>query len=262
MITDKNHFRLKQRIFWTCILLLLWEISVKLSGVSPLLFPSVQDVLETLFHDLFYGDLLQQTISSLEIIGIGILIAAVLSILFSLFALLHPFAEGLVDTITTIAHPLPGLALLPLIIIWFGTGDKAIIAIIVHSALWPLILNLLTGFASTPSIYTDIGKNLSMSTASITLEIHLRYARPYLISGLKIGWARAWRAFISAEMVFGAVGQKGGLGFYILSQRTFMDTAGLFAGIIIVVIIGILVEDLLFSFIEKKTILKWGMKHV
>lgn len=262
METKKKHSRLKQRIFWTCALLLLWEAGVKLSNVSPLLFPSVEAVIETLFYDLFYGDLLQQTLSSLGVICTGMIIAAILAVIFSLFALLHPFAEGLVDTITTIAHPLPGLALLPLIIIWFGTGNQAIIAIIVHSALWPLLLNLLTGFTSTPAIYTDIGKNLSMSNASITLEIRLRYALPYLISGLKIGWARAWRAFISAEMVFGAVGKKGGLGFYILSQRTFMDTAGLFAGIIIVVIIGILVEDLLFSLIEKKTIQKWGMKHV
>lgn len=249
----------KKRLLWTAVLLAVWEISVKLSHISPLLFPSVEEVLKTLYQDLFHGDLLIQTLSSLEIIGIGMLLAAFLAIVLSLFSLFHPLAEGLIDTITTIAHPLPGLALLPLIIIWFGTGDPAIIAIIVHSALWPLLLNLLTGFSNTPSIYTDVGKNLSMSNTAITLEIRLRYALPYLISGLKIGWARAWRAFISAEMVFGAVGKKGGLGFYILTKRTFMDTAGLFAGIILIVIIGILVEDIFFSLIEKRTTRKWGM---
>ena len=262
MKTKKKYSRLKQRLFWSFALLILWEVSVKVSKVSPLLFPSVEEVLKTLYQDFFHGDLLLQTVSSLEIIGIGMLIAVILSVLLSLLSLLQPAAEGFIDTITTIAHPLPGLALLPLIIVWFGTGSKAIIAIIVHSALWPLLLNLLTGFSNTPVIYTDIGKNLSMSTSAITLEIRLRYALPYLISGLKIGWARAWRAFISAEMVFGAVGKKGGLGFYILTQRTFMDTAGLFAGIILIVMIGILVEDLLFSLIEKKTIRKWGMNHV
>lgn len=249
----------KKRLLWAAILLAVWEISVKLSHISPLLFPSVEEVLKTLYQDLFHGNLLIQTLSSLKIIGIGMFLAAFLAIVLSLFSLLHPLAEGLIDTITTIAHPLPGLALLPLIIIWFCTGDSAIIAIIVHSALWPLLLNLLTGFSNTPSIYTDIGKNLSMSNTAITLEIRLRYALPYLISGLKIGWARAWRAFISAEMVFGAVGKKGGLGFYILTKRTFMDTAGLFAGIILIVIIGILVEDIFFSLIEKRTTRKWGM---
>lgn len=259
MTEKKKYSRLKQRTFWTLMLLLLWEAGVKLSHVSPLLFPSVEEVFKTLISDLFSGDLLSQTASSLWIIGLGMTLAAILAVVLSLLSLIHPAADGLIDTVTTIAHPLPGLALLPLIIIWFGTGNGAVTAIVVHSALWPLLLNLLTGFENTPSIYTDVGKNLSMSQMSITLEIRLRYALPYLIAGLKIGWARAWRAFISAEMVFGAVGSKGGLGFYILTQRTFMDTAGLFAGIIVVIVIGILVEDILFSFIEKKTIRKWGL---
>ncbi len=259
MKETKKYHRLQQRLFWSFMLLFLWETGVRLSHISPLLFPSPKEVFSTLFHDIFYGDLILQTLSSLGIIAAGMFIAVFFTLVLSLFSLLHTFAEGFIDTITTIAHPLPGLALLPLIIIWFGTGNGAITAIIVHSALWPLLLNLLTGFANTPSVYTDVGKNLSMNELSITLEIRLQYALPYLISGLKIGWARAWRAFISAEMVFGAVGSKGGLGFYILSQRTFMDTPGLFAGIIIVVLIGILIEDLLFSLIEKKTIRKWGI---
>lgn len=262
MNKKKKYQRLWQRLFWTVILLFLWEAGVKLSHISPLLFPSIEDVAKTLVADMVSGDLLWQTLSSLGIIGAGMAVAALAALILSLFSLLHPMAEGLIDTITTIAHPLPGLALLPLIIIWFGTGNSAVIAIVVHSALWPLLLNLLTGFKGTPGIYTDTGKNLEMNELSITLEIRLCYALPYLIAGLKIGWARAWRAFISAEMVFGAVGSKGGLGFYILTQRTFMNTSGLFAGIIVVIIIGILVEDLLFSFVEKKTIRKWGINHV
>ena len=99
-----------------------------------------------------------------------------------------------------------------------------------------------------------------MSPWAVTLEIRLPASMPYLLSGIKIGWARAWRALISAEMVFGAVGAKGGIGWYLLNQRTFMDTAGLFAGIILVVLIGIFVEDVLFSLIEARTLRQWGMK--
>ncbi|MCB8573749.1 hypothetical protein LJE06_21875, partial [Bilophila wadsworthia] len=64
--------------------------------------------------------------------------------------------ESLIDTLTALAHPLPGLALLPLIIMWFGTGSGAVTAIVVHSALWPVLVNLLSGFRSMPSIYEDI----------------------------------------------------------------------------------------------------------
>lgn len=99
-----------------------------------------------------------------------------------------------------------------------------------------------------------------MSPWQITLEIRLKASLAYLISGLKIGWARGWRAFISAEMVFGAVGKHGGIGWYILTQRTFMNTAGLFAGMILVIVIGIVVEDVVFAGLERRTLEKWGMK--
>jgi len=129
----------------------------------------------------------------------------------------------------------------------------------VHSVLWPLLLNLTAGFRATPAIYLELARNYGLSSAAITWEIRVKSALSYIISGLKIGWARAWRSLISAEMVFGAVGAKGGVGWYILTQRTFMNTAGLFAGIVVVVAIGVLVEDVLFAQLEKRTIKKWGM---
>ena len=256
----RKHAKGLGRAFWCLLLLLIWELWVKISRVSPMLFPSVEAVLITLWEDLFYGNLLGQTLSSLWLISSGLFIALLLSLAAGLLSIHSKWAASFMDTLTTIAHPLPGLALLPLIIMWFGTGTKAVLAIIIHSALWPMLLNLLAGFSSVPAIYLDAGRNLSMGPAAITFEIMLRASMGYVLSGLKIGWARAWRALISAEMVFGAVGNKGGLGWYLLNQRTFMDTAGLFAGIVLVILIGILVEDVCFSILEKHTIKRWGMK--
>lgn len=248
------------RAFWCLMLLLVWELWVKIFHISPMLFPSVEEVASTLWSDLFHGNLLAQTLSSLWLIGAGLAAASLLALTLCLLSVASPVFKSLTDTLTAMAHPLPGLALLPLIIMWFGTGTRAVGAIIIHSALWPMVLNLTAGFSSVPQIYMDAGRNLSMSPAAITLEIRLRASMGYLLSGVKIGWARAWRALISAEMVFGAVGAKGGIGWYLLNQRTFMDTAGLFAGILLVVLIGIFVEDVLFSFLEARTLKRWGMK--
>lgn len=247
-----------QRTLWILFFLALWEITVKVFSVTPLLFPSVEAVLKTLFDDFFHGNLFWQTLSSVGIIAAGLLISLLLASLMALLSRLGTIWESLVDTLTAIAHPLPGLALLPLIIMWFGTGTGAVLAIVIHSALWPLLLNMITGFASVPAIFTDTGRNLSMSKTAITFEIMIPASAGYIISGLKIGWARGWRAFISAEMVFGSIGGKGGIGWYIFNQRTFMNTAGLFAGIILVIIIGILVENVLFSALEKYTTRRWG----
>ena len=84
-------------------------------------------------------------------------------------------------------------------------------------------------------------------------------AFPYLLTGFKIGWSRAWRAIIAAEMVFGTAGVSGGLGWYIYKERYLMDISGVFAALVVIGIIGILVEDLLFGFIERKTVKRWGM---
>lgn len=254
---DKARLWLKkrgvQRTFWILMLLFVWEITVKVGDVSPLLFPSVEEVLCTLVEDLVYGNLLWQTAASLGILFGALLISLAGAFLLAWLSELGSVTASFVDTLTVIAHPLPGLALLPLIIMWFGTGTGAVLAIVVHSAIWPLLLNILTGFSEVPQIFVDTGRNFSMSKHRILLEIKLPASAGYIMSGVKIGWARGWRAFISAEMVFGSVGGKGGIGWYIFNQRTFMDTAGLFAGIVLVVIIGILVEHVLFARLEKLT---------
>ena len=245
------HMRMKwmERLGWILLFLVLWEGSVKLLHVSSLLFPSVEEVVMTIYDGVVHGDLIWQSLYSVGMIGVSLAISGGLAVALALLSTWSKVFESLIDTLTALAHPLPGLALLPLIIMWFGTGSGAVAAIVVHSALWPVLVNLISGFKS-------------MSPAAITLEIRLRASLAYLVSGLKIGWARGWRAFISAEMVFGAVGAKGGIGWYILTQRTFMNTAGLFAGIILVILIGMLVEDVLFASIEKHTLEKWGMKAV
>ena len=250
-----------KKAFWCLVLLALWELGVRLSHVSPLIVPGIPDVARALYRDLTQGDLLWQTCFSVLLIVLGIIVAFLLAVLFCILARLHPVLRDLMQTLTTIAHPLPGIALMPLIILWFGTGTGAVFAILVHSALWPLFLNLMTGLERTPLIYTDVGQNLSLSETRILFDIRFRYAMPDLISGMKTGWARAWRAFIGAEMVFGAVGSHGGLGSYLLNRRTFMDTAGLFAGLVLVVAIGILVEEGLFRHIERSTVERWGMER-
>ncbi len=248
--------------FWmyAVFFLILWEGGARFGGISPLLLPDVGTVMQALLRDLTKGDLAGQAALSVGVIVLALLVSLVLAILLRIGADYFAVLEGLLDFLTALAHPLPGLALLPLIILWFGVGSGAVFVILIHSALWPMLLNLESGLQRTPEAYIDTARSLSMNKIQILLEIRLRYAFPELLSGLKIGWARAWRALISAEMVFGALGESGGLGTYLLNKRTFMDTAGLFAGMLVIVLIGLFVERVLFLTIEKHTVEKWGMQ--
>ncbi len=247
------------KISWSIVLIIIWQIIHATGKFSELIFPSVGAILNALFKSIVSGELIYQIIYSLELILKGLSIGLILAVILSSLAVLSKPFSGLVETLVSIAHPLPGIALLPLIILWFGAGEISIIFIIIHSVVWPLVLNLLTGFKSIPKIYKQVGNNYGLNSFKSVIYIMLPASLPYFLTGMKISWARAWRALISAEMIFGAAGGKGGLGWFIFKNRVFMDTAGIFAGLIIIVVIGMLVEDLFFDKLEKVTIKKWGM---
>lgn len=251
--------RTLQRVFWVGLFLVLWELIASSGRYDPLIFPSLKAILKTLAVSVVDGDLVKQTFYTLMLIFEGFLIALGMALILAVLAYFSKIGEGLVDTLLAIAHPLPGLALLPLVILWLGTGAPSIIFIIVHSVVWPLLLNLTVGFKSIPKIYKQIGQNYELSSIQIVGHILIPASFPYFLAGVKTGWARAWRAVIGAEMVFGAAGGVGGIGWFIFTKRVFMDTAGMFAGIFVIVIIGILVEDFLLNELEKKTVKKWGM---
>lgn len=251
--------KLKTRLFWVMIILAIWEITAQSGAFPQAIFPSLLVIAGALGDSIASGEIILQTGFSLALILQGLLIGLLLAILMSSLAVSNKVFNGLVDTLTAIAHPLPGIALLPLIIIWFGTGTISIIVIIVHSVIWPMVLNIMTGFRAIPPIYKEAGLNFGLNHFQIIKDIMIPASLPYVVSGIRIGWARAWRALISAEMIFGAVGLKGGLGWYIFKQRVFMDTPGMFAGLIVIVVIGILVEDCVFAAFEERTVKKWGM---
>jgi len=240
-----------------CIIFAMWEGVA--SKLSPYIFPSIIDVLKILIEGLVKGDLLLQLFQSISIVIICLLVGTIISIILAFLSIKVDFIKYILESITTIFHPLPGIAMLPIVILWFGTGISAVIAIILHAVLWPMIINLSMGFSTLPSIYRDIGKIYDLKGKSSLWLIYLPASLPYLISGLKTGWARGWRALISAEMIFGAMSSTGGIGWYLFERRVFMDTAGLYAGLLLVMVTGIIIEKALFVTLEERTINKWGM---
>lgn len=246
-----------QHLCWIALLALVWQCVYWSGTVSPLLLPGIPEVLRELGKALVNGRLAEQIAFSLGVILAGIAIALAGALLLSALALRYRAVASLADTLCMLAHPLPAVALLPLIIVWFGVGMRAIVVIIVHSVLWPLVVNMLGGFRAVRKIHIDTGKSLGLNPVKMLAYIYIPAGAAQIFAGVKIGWARAWRALISAEMIFGAVGGSGGIGWYMFQSRVLMNTPGLYAGIITVVVIGIGME-LLFGLMERKTFVRWG----
>ncbi len=238
---------------------LLWEMGARLGGASQLLFPPFSSVMGSLWASILTGELPSRTALSLLLIAEGLGIGILISLLLSLGAKADRRMAAIVESLSAFLHPLPGIALLPLVILWAGTGYAAVIVIIVHSVVWPLTTNLYAGFRSVPAHLYDVVRNYRLGSLETLYHLLIPSAFPFLLAGLRIGWARAWRALIAAEMVFGAVGARGGLGWFIFQRRVFMDTTGLFAGIVSVMVIGVVVEELVFETLERITIRRWGL---
>lgn len=246
-----------QRLLWIVLLLLVWEITVLLKLIPQSALPSIEDVCKELIKAITKGELLRQTFNSISIILKAMVISFIMALIIIYLSEISKIFKSFLDTVILILNPLPGVAILPLIMIWFGISENAILAIIVHAIVWPLIINLNTGLNDMPKVYREISMNLGLSSLKFIKDILLYSTMPFIISGFKIGWARAWRALISAEMIFGAIGSVGGIGIYIYRQRAFANPSGIFAGLIIVMVIGIFIEEVVFKFIENKTINKW-----
>lgn len=245
---------LSKSVFIFCAAL-LWEAVRRLGDYPPLLLPGVLAVSKALWWEK--AEILGKTLFSLRIIGISLFIAVTLAMMTTLLTLGGKvFVEAVSDAVA-IMHPLPGIAILPIAILWFGIGVKSIAFVIVFSAVWPLINYFYTGFRSIPASQMEVGKNLGLSGIKLALTVMLPASFPHILGGLRNGWARAWQASVAAELVFGAAGGQGGLGWYLYKKRFMMETPGVFAGMVVIVLIGLAVEYLIFATIERNTVRKW-----
>lgn len=264
MKTEKSKKRklkwsVSQYIFCIFFIMVLWQVTY-LGRIFPeVLFPSVVQIISSLVKELFNGSLLEKLFFSMRLIIIGMFMSAVLTIVLTILSVFNKSIKNIISILISVFDPLPSIALLPLAILWIGVGDKAIVFVMIHSILWPMLLNIMGGFDSVPIIYKDVGLSIGLKNMKMIRGIYIPASIPNILTGFKTGWARAWRALISAEMVFGATGATGGLGWDIYTKRSYLDMPGMFASLITIMIIGILVENIVFKKIEKNTVKKWGM---
>ena len=240
-------------------LLVLWEAWTRLFRVSPLLFPPASAVLLAFGRALAAGEIPGYAAQSLKVLLTGMAIGSGLALLLTTLAVTTRLGGELLETLTSMFNPLPAIALMPLALLWFGLGTSSLVFVIIHSVLWPMALNTYTGFVTVPQTLRRVGQNFGLSGWRLVAGILLPAAFPYILSGIKIGWAFAWRTIIAAEMVFGVAGSQGGLGWFIYQNRFEMNTDLVFAGLLTVILIGLLVEHLLFRWLERRTVQRWGM---
>lgn len=266
--TVERPLTLFQRVFATAfvrkslILILLagiWEIYAR-SLNNPLLFPTFEATIQALFRNIADGTLPDRVGVSLRVLLMGYVIGIALAAILTVFAVATRFGRDLLETLTAMFNPLPAIALLPLALIWFGLGTGSLVFVLVHSVTWAVALNTHSGFTSVTNTLRMVGRNYDLNPLKYISDILIPAALPSILTGLKIGWAFAWRTLIAAELVFGASSESGGLGWFIFENKNNLNIPSVFAGLLTVILIGLFVEGLIFRVLERHTVQRWGMQ--
>ncbi|HSH88596.1 MAG TPA: ABC transporter permease subunit [Ramlibacter sp.] len=249
-----------RRIFVLVVLALIWETYSRIIE-NPLLFPTFADTCVAFAKAMASGELLKRVLNSLGVLAMGYSIGLLLAAILTIFAVSTRIGTDFLSTITAMLNPLPAIALLPLALLWFGLGTPSTLFVLLHSVIWPVALNTHAGFQSVSETMRMAGQNYGLRGIPFIARILVPAAFPSILTGMKIGWAFAWRTLIAAELVFGSNGGGGGLGWYIFENRNQMETANVFGGLLTVILIGLLVESLVFRNVENATVRKWGMQR-
>jgi NitT/TauT family transport system permease protein len=242
------------------VLIAGWEIAARMVD-NDLLLPTFGATFSAFVQGVWSGELLQKTAVSMSVLLRGYLLGAALAFVLTSLAVSTRVGRDFLSMLTAMFNPLPSIALLPLALLWFGLGTGSLLFVLVHAVLWPLALNTYSGFQSVPATLRMTGRNYGLTGMRHVLLILVPAALPSILAGLRVGWAFAWRTLIAAELVFGVSSGQGGLGWFIFENRNLLDIPAVFAGLLTVIVIGLIVENLIFRTIERVTVRRWGVQH-
>ncbi len=252
-----NSGALRKTLF-LIVLALVWELYARYLD-NPLLFPTLSETLEAARDQIANGVLPARAWTSIRILLMGYVSGILLAAALTILAISTRLGTDILETMTAMFNPLPAIALLPLALIWFGLGTGSLVFVLIHSVLWAVALNTHAGFLGVSQTLRMVGRNYELRGLRYVYLVLIPAAFPSILTGLKVGWAFAWRTLIAAELVFGVSSGKGGLGWFIFENRNVLDIPAVFAGLLTVILIGLAVENLVFRAIERRTVRRWGL---
>lgn len=238
-------------------LLLLWEFLVRYDIWSHVLIPTPLEVLKYLVEATKDGTLIQASYITVRRLLQGYLAGIVLGIPIGLLNARYQFFEDTLGVMALGLQTLPSVCWAPLAIIWFGLTEKAMFFIVVMGSVWSIALATDSGVRNVSPIYIRAARTLGSKGFHTWIHVILPASLPFIVSGMKQGWAFAWRSLMAAE-IYITVLTGFGLGHLLHYGRELhaMDTV---IGVMIVIIaIGLLIDKLVFSPLENFLHERWG----
>lgn len=202
------------------------------------------------------GILPRHAIETLYRLGLGFAIAALAGVAIGIAMGRSRAAEALLLPLVSIGAPIPGLAYAPLFLLWFGLGDTGSIVLVAFVSAFAVIQNTWTGVKAVKEIWLRAARTMGAQGRRLFWHVIVPGALPYILTGLRLGLAQAWRILVAVEMLAAV---DWGLGWLIFGAREFLNTDAMLAGIAVIAAIGLALEKLVFQKLENYTVVRWGM---
>jgi len=234
----------------------LWQAFAWWGPFPPKLFPGVDKIVSAFVRLMVTGILPVHAFWTLVRLVVGFGLGAALGVAVGMAMGRSRWAEDLLLPIVSVGNPIPGLAYAPLFVIWFGLGDVPAILLVGFAASFPVAVNTWTGVKAVKEIWIRAARSMGAGERQLFRKVVLPGALPYLLTGLRLGLARAWRVLIAVEMLTSV---RLGLGWLIFGAREFLNTDVMLAGIAVIGLVGLGLEKLVFERLERFTVVRWGM---
>lgn len=236
-------------------LLGLWTILAKLKIWPSYLFPTPWGVTEELYNGFQDHSYWIAIVVSMKRVLLGYGVSVVLGMILGLGIASNKFLEQTMGGLLVSLQSLPSICWWPLALLWFGFNQNAILFVVVMGSLLSVTIAMEDGRKQMPKIYGMAGRNLGARGFQLFWYVLLPASLPYLVTGLKQGWAFAWRSLITAEMLYVSLG----LGQVLMMGRETSNTNAVIAVMILIITIGYIVDGLVFKTIEKRLHQRWGL---
>lgn len=253
--TDRaSRATLLRRVVFFAVLLLAWDSVARYGPWPDRLLPGPAAVGDALLAGFRSGGFLQSVLVSVVRLLIGYAISMVGGILLGTLLVRYKALQETVGALIVGMQALPSVCWLPLALLWFGLNERAIIFVVVMGSLFSIVLGVQAGITNTPPTFVKAARNLGARGVRLYVQVILPAAFPTILSGLKQGWAFAWRSLMAGELLFFSLS----LGNLLNAGRTAHDSAQIVAVMLLIVAIGVAFNQILFAPIERRVAERWG----
>lgn len=235
---------------------LIWEIVARAGIFPPKLFPTLETIAAAFVRLTANGILLHHALDTILRLLAGFALAALVGVAIGILMGRSRRLEDVFLPLVSILAPIPGIAWAPLFLLWFGLGNMPAMLLVAFVSAFPIIFNTWTGVKAVKEIWVRSAQAMGADDRRLFGKVIVPGALPYILTGLRLGLAQAWRTLVGVEMLAAV---PWGLGWMIFGAREFLNTDVMLAGVVVIGALGLGLEKLVFQRLERFTVMRWGM---